>query len=136
MHYLSPFLSSVGENPDITSIENDNRKVRPGSLFICIKGYTVDGHDFAESAEKNGAVAVLAEKELPLNIPVIIVKDTKRAMAILADYFYGHPTQKLHLIGITGTNGKTTTSHLIEKILADEGKQTGLIGTMYTKIAG
>ena len=133
---LSPLLSLELDNPEITSIENDNRKVNPGSLFICIKGYTVDGHDFAQSAEKNGAAAVLAERELPVNIPVIIVKDTKRAMAVLADYFYGHPTQKLHLIGITGTNGKTTTSHLIEKILEDHGKQTGLIGTMYTKIAG
>ena len=76
---LSPFISTDGENPDITSIENDNRKVKKGSLFICIKGYTVDGHDFAASAEKNGAAAVLAEKELPLSIPVIVEKDTKRA---------------------------------------------------------
>ena len=96
----------------------------------------MDGHDFAEDAEKKGAVAVLAEKELPLEIPVIIVKDTKRAMALLADFFYGHPTQKLNLIGITGTNGKTTTSHLIEKIFSDQGQETGLIGTMYTKMAG
>ena len=68
-------------------------------------------------------------------MPVIIVKDTKRAMAILSDFFYAHPTQKLRLIGITGTNGKTTTSHLIEKIFADNGEKTGLIGTMYSKIA-
>lgn len=132
---LSPLISA-DENPEITSIENDNRKVKKGSLFICIKGYTVDGHDFAASAEKNGAVAVLAERELPLSIPVIIVKDTKRALPVLADYFYAHPTQKLQLIGITGTNGKTTISHLIEQILTDAGKQTGLIGTMYTKILG
>lgn len=131
---LSPFISLEGDNPEITSIENDNRKVIKGSLFVCIKGYTVDGHDFAASAEKNGAAAVLAERELPLNIPVIIVKDTKRALPVLADFFYGHPTQNLQLVGITGTNGKTTTSHLIEKILSDAGKRTGLIGTMYTKI--
>lgn len=136
LHYLLPFLPVEGENPEIHSIENDNRHVKQGSLFICIKGYQVDGHDFAESAEKKGAVAVLAERELPLSIPVIVVKDTKRAMALLADFFYGHPTQKLHLIGITGTNGKTTTSHLIEKIFADENNQTGLIGTMYVKMAG
>ena len=64
------------------------------------------------------------------------MKDTKRAMAVLADYFYDHPTQKLHLIGITGTNGKTTTSHLIEKIFTDDRETKGLIGTMYIKMAG
>ncbi|WP_045515515.1 UDP-N-acetylmuramoyl-L-alanyl-D-glutamate--2,6-diaminopimelate ligase [Neobacillus niacini] len=133
LHLLVPYQ---GTNPEITSIENDNRKVQKGSLFICIKGYTVDGHDFAEEAVKNGAVAVLAERALPLSVPVIIVNDTTRAMAVLADAFYQHPTKKLHLIGITGTNGKTTTSHLIEKIFSDVNRTTGLIGTMYTKIGG
>ncbi len=132
--YLHPFVDYKGENPEITSIENDNRRVIPGSLFICIKGYTVDGHDFAGSAVKNGAAAVLAERELPVNVPVIVVKDTVRAMAVLADVFYGQPSRKLHMIGITGTNGKTTTSHIIEKIFKDAGQKTGLIGTMYTKI--
>jgi UDP-N-acetylmuramoyl-L-alanyl-D-glutamate--2,6-diaminopimelate ligase len=132
--HLHPFVDYKGENPEITSIENDNRKVTTGSLFICIKGYTVDGHDFAASAVKNGASAVLAERELPLNVPVIVVKDTMRSMAVLADAFYGQPSHKLHLIGITGTNGKTTTSHIIEQIFKDAGQKTGLIGTMYTKI--
>jgi len=135
LEYLHPILPFKGENPEITSIENDNRKVQKGSLFICIKGYTVDGHDFAASAINNGAVAILAERPLDLDVPVIVVNDTTRAMAVLANAFYGQPTKKLHLIGITGTNGKTTTSHLIEKIFADAGKKTGLIGTMYTKIA-
>ncbi|PGY10870.1 UDP-N-acetylmuramoyl-L-alanyl-D-glutamate--2,6-diaminopimelate ligase [Bacillus sp. AFS031507] len=132
LHLLVPFK---GEDLEITTIENDNRKVQKGSLFICIKGYTVDGHDFAESAVKNGAAAILAERPLSLDVPVILVKDTTRAMAVLADTLYGQPTKKLHLIGITGTNGKTTTSHLIEKIMVDAGQKTGLIGTMYTKIA-
>ncbi|MCQ6273998.1 UDP-N-acetylmuramoyl-L-alanyl-D-glutamate--2,6-diaminopimelate ligase [Bacillus sp. V3B] len=136
LQYLFPFLPVEGVNPEIYSIENDNRNVKQGSLFICIKGYTVDGHDFAKSAETKGAVAVLAERELSLDIPVILVKDTKRAMALLANIFYGQPTQKLHLVGVTGTNGKTTTSHLIEKIFADENNKTGLIGTMYVKMAG
>jgi UDP-N-acetylmuramoyl-L-alanyl-D-glutamate--2,6-diaminopimelate ligase len=131
LHLLVPYQ---GTNPEITSIENDNRKVQKGSLFICIKGYTVDGHDYAESAVNNGAAAVLAEKELTLSVPVIIVNDTTRAMAVLADAFYQQPTKKMHLIGITGTNGKTTTSHLIEKIFSDVNRSTGLIGTMYTKI--
>lgn len=130
-----PIKQKQGDaNPLLKSIENDHRKVKEGSLFICIKGYTVDGHDLAEEAVKNGAVAVLAEKPLPLNVPVVIVKSTQKAMAILGDAFYGHPTQKMRLVGITGTNGKTTISHLIEKIFQDAGDNTGLIGTMYTKI--
>ncbi|WP_019242403.1 MULTISPECIES: UDP-N-acetylmuramoyl-L-alanyl-D-glutamate--2,6-diaminopimelate ligase [Bacillus] len=130
-----PFYSgNVSQNPIITSIENDNRQVKPGSLFVCVKGYTVDGHDFAPAAVKSGAAAIVSEKPLDLPVPVIIVKDTTRAMAVLANYFYNQPTQHLKLIGITGTNGKTTTSHLIEKILRDDKQKTGLIGTMYTKI--
>jgi len=132
LHLLVPYQ---GEDTEITSIENDNRKVQKGSLFICIKGYTVDGHDFAESAVNSGAAAVLAERPLSLDVPVILVKDTARAMAVISDAFYEQPTKDLHLIGITGTNGKTTTSHLLEKIFADAGQKTGLIGTMYTKIA-
>jgi UDP-N-acetylmuramoyl-L-alanyl-D-glutamate--2,6-diaminopimelate ligase len=132
LYLLEPFK---GPDISITSIENDNRKVQEGSLFICLKGYTVDGHDFAESAVNNGAVAIIAERKLDVSVPVILVKDTYRAMAIIADVYYGQPSKQLHLIGITGTNGKTTTSHLIEKIFADYQMKTGLIGTMYTKIA-
>ena len=122
------------ENNRITSIVNDSRNVQKGSLFICIKGFTVDGHDYAKAAVENGAVAVISEKDLALSVPTIIVSNTKRAMAVIADAFYHQPSKKLHLIGVTGTNGKTTTSHIIEKILADYGKKTGLIGTMYMKM--
>ena len=131
---LHPYVPYDGDDVEIKSIENDNRKVINGSLFICIKGYTVDGHDFAQKAYESGAVAVIAERKLPLPIPVIVVKDTKRAGSILADVFYQKPTQKLQLIGITGTNGKTTTSHLIDAILKEADQKTGIIGTMYTKI--
>jgi UDP-N-acetylmuramoyl-L-alanyl-D-glutamate--2,6-diaminopimelate ligase len=131
LHLLTPY---TGPDVAISSIENDNRKVKKGSLFICLKGYTVDGHDFAKSAVENGAVAILAERMLDLEVPVVVVKDTFKAMAVIADAYYGQPSQKLHLIGITGTNGKTTTSHLIERIFADQNQKTGLIGTMYTKI--
>lgn len=122
------------KNPTISSLEMDSREVKPGSLFICIKGYTVDGHDFAQKAVDQGAVAILAERNLDLDVPVIVVKDTKRSMAVLADIFYGQPTHSMHLIGVTGTNGKTTTTHIIEKIFNEAKKQTGLIGTMYIKI--
>ncbi|WP_223700320.1 UDP-N-acetylmuramoyl-L-alanyl-D-glutamate--2,6-diaminopimelate ligase [Sutcliffiella deserti] len=132
--YLHRYQVSSSINPEITSVVMDSRKAKPGSLFFCIKGYTVDGHQFVEEAIQNGAVAIIAERVLHVSIPVIVVPDTKRAMAILADIFYGQPTHKIHMIGITGTNGKTTTSHIIESIFQKHGQKTGLIGTIYMKI--
>lgn len=129
-----PLVKPGFENPMITEIVNDHRKVIPGSMFICIKGYSADGHDFAEEAVKNGAAAILSEKDLQLPVPVIVVNNTKHAIAVLADKFYGHPTEKLRLIGITGTNGKTTTSFMLEEIFSDAGLKTGLIGTISMKI--
>jgi UDP-N-acetylmuramoyl-L-alanyl-D-glutamate--2,6-diaminopimelate ligase len=127
-----------GDNSfDIKGIETDSRKAKPGDLFICLTGLTLDGHSFASDAISRGAIAILVEKELtdtPCHVTVIKVPDTRRAMAILADYFYGQPSKVLKLIGVTGTNGKTTTTHLIEKILNDSGKKTGLIGTIHMKI--
>ncbi|MFC5627429.1 UDP-N-acetylmuramoyl-L-alanyl-D-glutamate--2,6-diaminopimelate ligase [Aliibacillus thermotolerans] len=121
-------------NPTVTSLVMDSREVTEGSLFFCVKGYRVDGHDFAKEAEQHGAVAIVAERMVDVDIPVVLVRDVKRAMAILSAYFYHHPSEKLRVIGITGTNGKTTTSHLIESILQQNNKKTGLIGTLYTKI--
>lgn len=121
-------------NPAITSIENDHRLVQDGSIFICIKGFTFDGHQAAEEAVKKGAAAIVAERPVDVSVPVIYVPDTKRAMAQLAAHYYQYPTESFHLIGVTGTNGKTTTSHLIEQILQAAGETTGMIGTMYMKI--
>jgi UDP-N-acetylmuramoyl-L-alanyl-D-glutamate--2,6-diaminopimelate ligase len=132
--YLVNYEMDIEANPEITSIEMDSRKAGKGCLFVCIEGLIFDGHDFAGTAAKNGAAAILAEKDIDVNIPVIKVKNSKKAMAVLADAFFGHPSQKLHLIGITGTNGKTTTSHLIEKVFRDAGKSTGMIGTIEMKI--
>ncbi len=134
--YVQYETNQQNENPFIKSIEMDSREVSQGSLFICINGYTVDGHDYASKAVEKGAVAIIAEREVSVNVPVIIVKDTKRTMALLADLFYGQPTHHLHLIGVTGTNGKTTTTHIIDTILTEAKKKTGLIGTMYIKIDG
>lgn len=122
------------EKVDIHGIEVDSRKVKKGDLFICLKGFTVDGHDYANTAVENGAAALICERELPLSIPQVIVKDSRFAMALISDIFYNHPTQKLKVIGVTGTNGKTTTTHLIEKILDDRGFVSGLIGTIKMKI--
>ncbi|PWA13405.1 UDP-N-acetylmuramoyl-L-alanyl-D-glutamate--2,6-diaminopimelate ligase [Pueribacillus theae] len=123
-------------NPEIHSIQMDSRKVNQNDLFICINGFTVDGHDFAKEAVSKGAVALVVERPVNLDVPTILVKDSQRAMAILADVFYEYPTKKLNVIGVTGTNGKTTTTYLIDKILEDSGVRTGRIGTINTKING
>lgn len=132
--YVKKWL--VKGNPTIHSIEMDSRQIKKGSLFICMKGFTVDGHDFAQEAVNKGAAALIVERPVNLDVPTIQVKDSQRAMAILADAFYDSPTEKLHLIGITGTNGKTTTTYLLDKIFEDAGKKTGRIGTINTKING
>ncbi|MGM0827086.1 MAG: UDP-N-acetylmuramoyl-L-alanyl-D-glutamate--2,6-diaminopimelate ligase [Bacillota bacterium] len=130
-----PFFSVEGEgNPAISNIANHHKKVKNGDLFICINGLEVDSHSLTPLAEKNGAAAILAERSIEANVPVIIVPDTKKAMAILADYFYKQPSHQLLLVGVTGTNGKTTTTHLIDQVLTHCGMKTGLIGTMHIKV--
>ncbi|THG90493.1 UDP-N-acetylmuramoylalanyl-D-glutamate--2,6-diaminopimelate ligase [Alkalihalobacillus alcalophilus ATCC 27647 = CGMCC 1.3604] len=130
-----PFLEiDLKADPLIEKVEMDNREVSANTLFICINGYTVDGHDFAESAVERGAVAVLAERPLALDVPVIVVSDTKRMMARIANHFYDYPTKKFNLIGVTGTNGKTSTTLILEHIFKEAKKTTGVIGTMYAKV--
>ncbi|WP_377889352.1 UDP-N-acetylmuramoyl-L-alanyl-D-glutamate--2,6-diaminopimelate ligase [Alkalihalobacillus sp. R86527] len=134
LHALFTYKKFGRGNPEIASVESDNRNVTEGSLFVCIPGYTVDGHDFAEDAVHKGAVAIIAQKELDLDVPVIVVKDTHRSLAEIANHFYQNPTEAFTLIGVTGTNGKTTVSHLIEKVHRDQNQKTGLIGTINIKI--
>ncbi|MBR7552795.1 UDP-N-acetylmuramoyl-L-alanyl-D-glutamate--2,6-diaminopimelate ligase [Allobacillus sp. GCM10007491] len=125
-----------GEISDQTvhSIEMDSRKVSDHSLFICIDGFTVDGHDYTEQATRNGAIAIIAEKQVETSVPVIQVPDTSKAMAQLADYFYGHPSSQLNVIGVTGTNGKTTLTYLLDDIFTFYGHKTAVIGTIDMKI--
>ncbi|HET7656673.1 MAG TPA: UDP-N-acetylmuramoyl-L-alanyl-D-glutamate--2,6-diaminopimelate ligase [Bacillales bacterium] len=124
------------ENPSISSVETDSRLVQAGSLFVCIKGFTADRHDFVNQAIEKGAAAIVAERHIESSVPVAYVPDTNRAAAVLADALYGNPSRKLHLVGVTGTNGKTTTTHLIEKVFADQGQKTGLIGTIGMTVSG
>lgn len=131
---LLPVTITGDDSMEIAGLTADSRQVKPGYLFVCLTGYTVDGHSFAAQAVQKGAVAVLCEKDLDVPATIVRVPDTRRAMAMLADRFYGSPTRELKLIGVTGTNGKTTTTHLIDKILRDQNEQTGLIGTIHMRI--
>lgn len=120
----------VGETDhEIFDITYNSKEVTKGSLFVCIRGENSDGHDFAKDAEKNGAAAILCEKQVQVNIPQIVVSSTRKALSKVFSCFYDNPQNKLKIIGLTGTNGKTTTSFLIKSILEESGKKVGLIGT-------
>lgn len=114
---------------DITSIAYDSRKVIKGGLFVCIKGYETDGHKYARTAVDNGAVLIVAEDKIDVDVPVVYVENSRRAIAEIACTFYNNPSQKLSLVGITGTNGKTTITYLVKSILETAGKRVGVIGT-------
>lgn len=123
-------LFDVNQDVEITGIATDNRQVKPGDLFVCIKGYTVDGHRFAKSAEEAGAVAIVCEHEIDeVTIPQILVSDTTLELPRLAHLIFEKPTEKLNLFGLTGTNGKTTTAYILEHLLNGFDGHVGYIGT-------
>lgn len=118
------------EEVNISGITFDSREVKAGYLFICISGFKADGHDFAEEAVEKGAVALLTEREIEgVGATTVIVDNTRHETPALAANFYDHPYKTLKVIGITGTNGKTTTTYLVKAILEHTGKKVGLIGT-------
>ncbi|MBB3109053.1 UDP-N-acetylmuramoyl-L-alanyl-D-glutamate--2,6-diaminopimelate ligase [Paenibacillus phyllosphaerae] len=121
---------------EIQGVQTDSRQVAAGDLFICLPGHTQDGHAYAPQAVDKGAVALVVERPLELPVPQLVVKDARLAMAVIADRFFGQPSQQMKLIGVTGTNGKTTTTYLIERILADAGHHPGVIGTVERRFAG
>ncbi|WP_019420646.1 UDP-N-acetylmuramoyl-L-alanyl-D-glutamate--2,6-diaminopimelate ligase [Paenibacillus sp. OSY-SE] len=118
-----------------TGLAVDSRRVQQGDLFFCISGTVDDGHRYAERAVAAGAAALVVERELALPVPQLIVKNARHALAVLSDAFYQSPSKKLNLIGVTGTNGKTTITYLIEKILTDAKRKTGVIGTIQMRYA-
>lgn len=128
----------VGDgNVEFQGVQTDSRKVQTGDLFICISGHVHDGHLFAREAISKGAVALVLERDIPdIQAPQLFVKDCRQAMGVIASHFYGYPSQQLKLIGITGTNGKTTTTFIIDHILSSLGYRTGLMGTIHTRMAG
>ncbi len=121
---------------EIKGIAYDSRKVEPGFLFICIEGFKSDGHDFVDAALAKGASAIVAQRliSVPEGTPLILTPNTRKALALMGSTFADHPSRKLTMIGITGTNGKTTTTYLAEQILIEHGGKVGLIGTIVNKI--
>jgi len=116
----------------INAIHQDSRKAGPDTLFICIHGHTVDGHDYYDEAINRGASVIVAERKLPIDYnkaSIIVVPDTKKALSILASKFYGYPSLNMTLFGITGTNGKTTVSSIIKQLLQKTGHTAALSGT-------
>ena len=140
-------LISGDLDTEITSVEFDSRKIIPGSLFVCVCGFTVDGHTFASKAIEQGASAIVADsrregfseeelKALSGGAAVIEIEDTHKHLADLSANFYDHPENNIAVFGITGTKGKTTTAFMLREILEKSGKNTGLIGTVCNIIAG
>jgi UDP-N-acetylmuramoyl-L-alanyl-D-glutamate--2,6-diaminopimelate ligase len=121
---------------DVADLVYDSREAHPGALYFCVRGERVDGHDLAPEAVQRGAVALVTERHLDLDVPQVRVADVRAAMAPLAVRFWGDPSRELRLVGITGTNGKTTTAFLVRGILESEGIRTGLLGTVKRIVGG
>jgi len=128
--------SSGNSQVVVGGMSMDSRKVQPGDLYACVPGFKVDGHDFAEKAINSGAVALVVDHFLPLNVPQVKVANVRQVIGHLAAAVYGHPSEQLKLVGVTGTNGKTTITYLIEKIGTKHGQKVGLIGTLGSRING
>jgi UDP-N-acetylmuramoyl-L-alanyl-D-glutamate--2,6-diaminopimelate ligase len=135
------FSAGDDEDVEVSGIASDSRKVEQGVLFAAVRGPDLDGHHYIDDALKKNAAAILLEDRAylpkgPSAVPYILVKDSKRALGIISDAFFGHPYQHIRCIGITGTNGKTTVSYLVRNVLASAGMRCGLIGTIGYSING
>jgi len=138
---LGPLAAAAGASVDdaardidVRGLVYDSRRATPGSLFVAVKGFHRDGHDHAADAVAHGAVAVVAERTLPVGVPVAVVPDSRAALADLAAELYDHPTRRLRLVGVTGTDGKTTTIHLVSDVLEAAGERTGFATTVDFKV--
>jgi UDP-N-acetylmuramoyl-L-alanyl-D-glutamate--2,6-diaminopimelate ligase len=137
---LSEVMAGAGvpavADVEVADLAYDARAVGPGTLFFCVPGFTVDGHDFAPRAVERGAVALVVERPLALGVPEVLVPSARAAMAPAAAAFHRDPTARLDVVGVTGTNGKTTTAFLVRALLQAAGRQTGLLGTVTSVIGG
>jgi UDP-N-acetylmuramoyl-L-alanyl-D-glutamate--2,6-diaminopimelate ligase len=121
---------------EISGLAYSSQSVTPGALFFCVPGFRSDGHDFGPDAVERGAAALVTERRLDLGVPEVVVDDVRAAMGPAAARFYGDPTAELDVVGITGTNGKTTTAFLVRHLLEAGGRQTGLLGTVKRVVGG
>lgn len=122
---------------DITGVCYDSREVKPGDLFFCIAGFSEDGNKYAADAVQRGAAAIAATRRHPeLPVPQVLAENDRRSMAQAAAAFYGHPSRQLKMVGVTGTNGKTTTTYMVKHIAEAAGHKVGLIGTIRNMIGG
>ena len=127
----------VGRAPaEVRDLAYDARAIAPGTLFYCVPGSCADGHDFASAAVQRGAVALVVERPVEADVPQLVVPSARAAMAVVADEFFGRPSEELELVGVTGTNGKTTTAFLLHAILAAAGRRPGLVGTVEARVGG
>jgi UDP-N-acetylmuramoyl-L-alanyl-D-glutamate--2,6-diaminopimelate ligase len=133
---LSELVPEAEADVEVTGLALDNRRVGAGTLFFCVPGFTRDGHDFAPDAIARGASALVVQRALGLGVPEILVDDVRAAMAPIAARFHGDPTARLGVVGITGTNGKTTTAYLVRELLEAAGRRTALLGTIKSVIGG
>ena len=129
-------LLGTGPPTEVTALAYDNRRVSPGTLFFCVPGFTRDGHDFAADAVARGAAALVVQRPLGLGVPEVRVADVRAAMGVAAARMHGDPTAQLRVVGITGTNGKTTTAFVTRALLEAAGISCGLLGTVKSVVAG
>jgi UDP-N-acetylmuramoyl-L-alanyl-D-glutamate--2,6-diaminopimelate ligase len=133
---LRELMRDGPEDVEITGLAYSSRNVVPGALFFCVRGFTADGHDFAADAVERGAAAIVCERPVGLAVPEVVVRDARAAMGPAAARFFGDPTSELQVVGITGTNGKTTTAFLVRQLLEAGRLQTGLLGTVKRVVGG
>src|SRR5256714_6765439 len=133
---LRELMGNGAPEVEISGLAYTSTSVTPGALFFCVPGFTRDGHDFAPDAVERGAAALVCERPLGLGVPEVIGADARAAMGPAAARFYGDPTAALKVVGVTGTNGKTTTVFLTRALLEAAGIQTGLLGTVTSVIGG
>jgi UDP-N-acetylmuramoyl-L-alanyl-D-glutamate--2,6-diaminopimelate ligase len=136
LHEVMTGAPAPARDLEVSRLAYDDRDVASGTLFFCVRGFTRDGHDFAPVAVDRRAVALVVERPLGLGVPEIQVPDVRSAMAPAAARFYGDPTARLQVAGVTGTNGKTTTAFLMRSLLEAAGRQTGLLGTVKSVVGG
>lgn len=123
------------KNIEVTGISYNSKTTQKGDIFVCLRGEYTDGHKYFKMAEENGAVAFVCEEELETDLPQVVVKSTRHQIADFAAAFYEYPSKNLNIVGITGTNGKTTVSHLVQKIFENNNQKCGLIGTLGHKFS-